>query len=62
MAISCIFGVPWLAASTSRTSQPATASASRATTRTTTTHVRLEPVTVAAPLAKAGLSLDICPP
>ncbi len=60
--ISCIFAVPWLAASTSRTSRPATPSASRATTATTMTQVRLAPVTVATPPARAGLSLDICPP
>ncbi len=54
VAISCIFGEPWLAASTSRTRTPATASASSAITSTTMTHVRLAPATVTAPLATAG--------
>ena len=60
--ISCIFGEPWLAASTSRTSSPATPSAQSATTPTTITQVRLEPVTPTCPPARARLSLDICPP
>src|SRR5580658_1547243 len=61
-AISCIFWVPWLAASTSLTSTPATPSASRATTATMTTQVRLEPLTVTGSAASAGTSLDIRPP
>ena len=44
--MSCIRWVPWLAASTSRTSVPATPSASSPTTATMTTQVRLEPLTL----------------
>src|SRR6185437_7969791 len=62
VAISCIFAVPWPAASTCLTSQPAIARASTAMTATTATHVTLEPVTVAAPSAMTELSLVICPP
>ena len=58
LAISCIFAVPWLAARTSRTSQPATARADRAMTATITTQVRLLPLTLTGvagpPAARAG--------
>ena len=62
VAISCIFAVPWLAASTVRTSRKATTRAAAATTATMITQVRLVPVTVGPPPARARLSLDICPP
>src|SRR5580704_9690638 len=61
-AISCIFWVPWPAASTSRTSTPAVPRASTPTTATMTTQVRLEPLTLTGFAASAGTSLDIRPP